>query len=598
MSKMFKRGIKRPAETLQDVTVRDFSGGWNVVDDDLNLKSKFAKLSDNMFRAESGGLQVRWGTRLFADVAEHLEVIINVFYYDTALVAVGSNGKIVAVKANQTLSLIWDSTIAAALPGAPQGWTNELEFCSGVEMQGKLIICNGIDKPVWVTPGYIVEYVNDPATGSNANVPICRYVISFGGYCIMAGDPIDTSRVHYSHYRSPGTWFGDAAPNEATFLDTFNEVPVGSPVVRGLSYFRDRLVIGYERCNLIGTVGDHDTGGNHVPTVGDPIANYGLISHHTYQPIGDDLLFLDNVGVPGFRQSLLSSSIRPNRISQLIDPEIRAALGRVSSDQALLDRVFSIYNQREGQYMLFIPSDNGLSHTSETRCFSYQSIPSLKIEEWRQFRGWNWRCGCLSALKRVFLCRGSQIYILGNRDDPIYADYELDQETFDDGTVFLDGTGFDNPEGDGVTIHFDWIFPWSDLGERRRAKHTKYLTLDTKGTAPFTAQMFIDNVFELQPDLGQPFTDDTLFTDDLGFIRDQPLYDPTLEMEFVGGDAQGFGNAGFGAQFGGGRNSGDERLYAWNSKFDIFRMRFFGDVMEPLRFISVTVSYTGGSIRR
>ena len=28
---------------LLDATIRDFSGGWNVVDNDLNLSSKFAK---------------------------------------------------------------------------------------------------------------------------------------------------------------------------------------------------------------------------------------------------------------------------------------------------------------------------------------------------------------------------------------------------------------------------------------------------------------------------------------------------------------------------------------------------------------------------
>jgi hypothetical protein len=69
-------------------------------------------------------------------------------------------------------------------------------------------------------------------------------------------------------------------------------------------------------------------------------------------------------------------------------------------------------------------------------------------------------------------------------------------------------------------------------------------------------------------------------------------------MDFAGGDVQGFGNQGFGNVMGGGRVSSDERLYAWTTKFNIFRLRFHGDTMEPLRFVSITLTYSGGSIRR
>ena len=43
---------------LLDATIRDFSGGWNVVDNDLNLSSKFAKTLQNMQRGIDGALNV------------------------------------------------------------------------------------------------------------------------------------------------------------------------------------------------------------------------------------------------------------------------------------------------------------------------------------------------------------------------------------------------------------------------------------------------------------------------------------------------------------------------------------------------------------
>ena len=52
---------------LQEAQIRDFSGGWNVADTDLNLISKFQVVSDNINRGSDGSFTPRWGTGLFAD---------------------------------------------------------------------------------------------------------------------------------------------------------------------------------------------------------------------------------------------------------------------------------------------------------------------------------------------------------------------------------------------------------------------------------------------------------------------------------------------------------------------------------------------------
>lgn len=52
---------------LESTTLRDFSGGWNVADSDLNLRSSYQPISDNVVRGVDGSVVVRQGTELFAD---------------------------------------------------------------------------------------------------------------------------------------------------------------------------------------------------------------------------------------------------------------------------------------------------------------------------------------------------------------------------------------------------------------------------------------------------------------------------------------------------------------------------------------------------
>ena len=58
----------RRSERLLDTTIRDFSGGWNVVDNDLNMKTKFARVLQNLQLGEDGSIEVRQGTKLFASL--------------------------------------------------------------------------------------------------------------------------------------------------------------------------------------------------------------------------------------------------------------------------------------------------------------------------------------------------------------------------------------------------------------------------------------------------------------------------------------------------------------------------------------------------
>jgi len=107
-------------------------------------------------------------------------------------------------------------------------------------------------------------------------------------------------------------------------------------------------------------------------------------------------------------------------------------------------------------------------------------------------------------------------------------------------------------------------------------KKSRYIGFDTTGTAQFTAKMFVDNTYEDRQNPGALL--------------------PTLEVQFTGGDSPGFG--GGGQPYGGGRRTSDERLWAWPTKFKIAKLRFEGATIEPLAFVSVTLAYQEGSVRR
>lgn len=60
---------------LEDTTIRDFGGGWNVSDSDLNLSSRYQPISDNVMRGIDGSFFPRMGMGLYADFKNGTETL-------------------------------------------------------------------------------------------------------------------------------------------------------------------------------------------------------------------------------------------------------------------------------------------------------------------------------------------------------------------------------------------------------------------------------------------------------------------------------------------------------------------------------------------
>ena len=76
------------------------------------------------------------------------------------------------------------------------------------------------------------------------------------------------------------------------------------------------------------------------------------------------------------------------------------------------------------------------------------------------------------------------------------------------------------------------------------------------------------------------------------------VLDPALSMVFRGGTSPGFGEDGYGQLYGGGRPTRDEGLYSWTAKYHLSKLRMSGEAIGPLKFVSVSMAYLLGSIRR
>jgi len=530
------------SRVLQNFTLRGASGGLNLIDDSMNLSPKFATEMENVIIDADGTVDVRFGTQKFAEIDGTL---VNMEYFNNNIITVTTDGTVQATNGAGEVNEIFNTTIATALSGSPNAW-GDTTFASFATMQGNMHIVNGIDKPLEVDENLSVSYLQDAATLTNINIPVCKYIAVVGNYLVMAGDPLFPRRVHISARNAPGTWFGDPPPNDATRFDV-DSLARGA-VIRGIMSFRNRLLVLFAEGTVVYELGNYDADGNHEPILVDTIEGYGCVAHRAAVASGDDGLLVDQYGVPSIKRTVLSTSFKPERVSELIDPDVVGQLSLLTEAQ-LDEAVFRVYDPKQGHYMLFVPN----ADLSSTRCYVYHYKPAIRQSAWTIFTGWNFNCGCRSLLGNIFFGDADgNIWLYGSKTNPIYAD-------------FID-TISDDPNPDGDAISFSWATPWLDIGNRALTKSSRYISLDTRGDGEFTLEMFVDN-----------------------------FRTSSLSMGFSGGEQGLFGD---GEQvYGGGRNTSYKKLYAWPAKFEIGKLKVSGTLKQKLGFVGITMHYFSKGIR-
>lgn len=550
---------QQPQNNLQVSTVRSFEGGLNVTDTDLNMSPKFAKVLDNLERAIDGSLALRPGTK-FLTKLQSAAPIVNCYYFNNVVITVQNDGAMNKVDGTGAITPL---SIGASNPW-PAG-SVEVNFTI---FDNDLIIVDGINKPIIISgdplnANYMqAEFLVDLGSLSNVNTPIGKYVVTHAEYMCIAGVSTDPSTIFISARGTSGTFFGDPPPNDAANVNLGPRVALGSSTITGMVAWRDKLIVAFERGVLPLNLGIYAGSPSvHTPSDDGFIEEWGCLTHRSLTSVGDDTFYCDNVGVNSITRINIYQTLRPVRASHLIDPMITAMLQPLSTAQ-VSQHVFAVYDLRHFRYMLFAPSfaADGVT-VQESICFSYSNIPALKVDAWARLRGWNWQAACRTALQNIVFAGGNKLY-----------SYD-----FDNPTIGADLLG--DPDvngGNGVPIGFEWEMPWADFKRRMDIKQLRYIALDTQGSAEFTLSAFVDNI-----------------------VQQQGTDVPMLQMTFVGGDAGGYGNVQYGnAPYGGGRRSSDERLFAWTTKLKLLKLRFTGITTAKLKFISVSIAYVLGGVRR
>ena len=519
-------------------------------------------------------------------------------------------GEVAAVDADGVDSNIFDDGLAAALFGAPTGWSTNFDYCSFAEIKGSLTIHNGVDKPLEVYDDngtLTVRYLQDLATGSNVNTPIGKYSATVSDYLCVAGIAGEEATVYIGAKGTVGTFQGDPIPNDSVSVDLGAYAPEDSKEIRGLSSFRNYLFVHFLSATLQVILGEYDDTGAHIPRVNDTLQKFGLLAYRANIPVVNDLIFPDITGVNTVKRNVLSGEVEPDRLSELIAPAYQNTVATISQD-AMSRRIFAVHDRLAGHYMLCVPtSTDEEEHSVRTFVFTFNE--RMKIKAWSEFVGWSWSAACSSALGRVFFAVYSGIYQYGNEafneeysaDYIGYWDYSWANNTaYIVGDRVLDntndtvyvcliahtsavaGTFADDrtarptlwEEYEGEEISFDWELPWTDAGTRSRIKRLAFLHFDTQGNSQFDVDVFVDNIY----------------------LDENSEYDPALTLNYTGGESFGYG--GGDQPYGGGRNTRDERLWSHPVKFRLAKIRFHGATKLPLRVISITELYALGRYGR
>jgi hypothetical protein len=604
MISVFPKSLKTPQKNkLENITLRDLGGGWNAIENDLQMQSSYLVTVRNFRRTAGGTQKLRFGSRWFADldsIAGTGTRIVDMEYFTNNFICVLDNGEVAAVDETGTGTIIWNAAIAAALPGAPSAWGSTFETVDFVPYKAELIIHNGVDKPITIDSSLAVTYLQDLATGSNVNTPIGRYGCVVQNYHVIAGVDATPTQVYVSAVGTAGTFFGDPAPNDSIVIDIGAYAPQGAVEIRGIAGFRGNLIAFFLDQAVIVRLGAYDSG-VHTPTFPDTMPTFGILSHRSMVTIENDLIFAGVSGVYSAKRNLFNptDALEGVTLSERIEPAYRETIASLGADQSGCWMVFDALSH---DVLLFTPTN---------RTFVYSYNTKLKYSAWSEYSDINVQCGAKSFLGRLFYADGLRIYQHGNttfegeafeRDRLLDRDgtwatlspFQVDSLIFDPdtelvyrcllghlsgNTTFADDRALVPPLWqlyEGIDFTFQIELPWLDSKDPMRVKFLRFIAMASKGDARFTVNAYVDNLFKN--------------------VDGDIVFNPALSMNFVGNEAVGFGyDAG---PYGGGRRSDDPRLWKFPVKFKKLKLTLNGTRGGMLELVNMSFLFSRGRYKR
>lgn len=599
---VFPKSMQRPGKSkIETTTLRGWGGGWNAVDDENMMAPRYAKELINFIRQPSGSQKVRYGTGFLKDIKSvRNSNIVDMEYFNGRIVVVTESGNILTVTEGGTVTEIWNTTLAASLPGAPAAWTSGVELVSFVPHKSTLVIHNGQDKPVRISSAFAVSYLQDDSTGSNVNVPIGKYGCVAANYHCVSGIAGNPTEIVVSAAGTAGVFPGDPAPNDAISIDVGAYAPEGAAAIRGIAGFRTNLIVFLQGVSIQITLGEYE-GTTHTPRFPDTFPKFGLIGSRCIRTIENDLVFSGLGGLSSAKRNIYTQgTLDATYISNIVEPRYRSIVAELTDEEQLVS-AFSVYDALGRNHILFTKDGTALCYTSNEK---------LNYKGWSLLEGMEYTCGCTTFLGRVFLASGTRIFQLGNATfgEEFFADRVNDRDynwnntiTATEGdliwdtvteetyvvrvshttaaapTTFAEAREEDLYEGyyeryEGIPIDFVLEMPWQNGKDPTKVKHMKFIAAGSNGENEFTVDCYVDN----------------LYKDRNGTV----VYNPALSLTLAGNDAPGYGD---GDQlFGGSRRSDDARLLKYPAKFKKAKFVIHGSATKALELVSFSFLFARG----
>jgi hypothetical protein len=475
------------------------------------------------------------------------------------IIAISGSNYVIQLLTVATLTTAFNGRLFYSLSTA---WHTPF-YCSHAIFNRQLILCNGIDKPLFVDfeNNPVCQFLVDPAGPTNINTPIGLYVAAGDNYTVIAGNALEPGTIYISSQNTNCVFVGDGAPNDATNVDVSKLVNTPTPTITGLAFHRGLLFVAFENFIVPIKLGTYDASNNHIPAKEDVIANYGCVAHKSMLSIGTHFFVCDFSGVVDVQRNIFQNLYNPQHTSEVIAPHIARTLSAISLNDSRY-KTWAMYDKRENRYWLSVARPDGHTNT-----YVYTFLEERKVFGWQLFVDLDWSCGCRSEFDRLFGCRGTKVFIHGNDTDPLYSD-------------------------DAVPIRFVFETPWIDFEKRSTKKQSRYLAMDSDGTAQYQVALYVDRIYDdvlkLDTDLA---ANSSITYDDFSYPTT-----PEIVAQLTAGRGPGWSR---GPQpYGGGRRTSRAGLIAFPTEFDICKVRVSGSATGLFKLVSLSILYLQGSIRR
>ena len=196
----------------------------------------------------------------------------------------------------------------------------------------------------------IVSTVSTVTPGNFAAIAATDGTVPTGNCCLAAFGRVwasdsDGTTIKYSGLLDETKWSTSGAGS----LNTLHYWPQGPDFITAIAAWEDRLVVFGKRNILV--YDNPDDIGN-FPVLVDTVEGVGCVARDSVQSIGADIIFLSETGLRSLRRTFETEKNPLQEIAaQVRDKLVTYIAGNE-------DKIRSVYNQKEGFYLLVIPDSN------------------------------------------------------------------------------------------------------------------------------------------------------------------------------------------------------------------------------------------------